>query len=65
MTLVDDDEVEEVTGNAFEDFVLVVRPGQGLVKAKVDLVGGIDLPVLDLGHDRAEGLKVVHQGLVG
>ena len=64
MTLVDDDEVEEVAGDGFEDFVLLVGAGEGLVEAEMDLVGGVDLAVLDFGHHRTEGLEIVCERLV-
>ena len=47
-----------------EDLVFFVRTGDGLIQAQIDFVGRIDLAVLDLRHDRAEGLEVVDQGLV-
>lgn len=64
MALVDDDQVEEVGRNTLKDFVFFIGPGEGLVETEVNLVGGVDLPVLDLGHDRAEGLEIIDQGLV-
>ena len=65
VALIDNDEVKEVSGDAFEDFILLVGTGERLIEAEVDLVGWIDLSVFDLGHDRAEGLEVIDEGLVG
>ena len=65
MALVDDDEVEEVSRDGLEDFVLFIGASESLVETKVNLVGGIDFAVLDFGHDRAEGLEVINEGLVG
>ena len=65
MALVDYDQVEEVAGDGFKDFIFFVGAGEGLVKTEVDFVGWVDLPVFDLGHDRTEGLEVVDEGLVG
>lgn len=64
VALVDDDEIEEVTGDGLEDFVFFVGTGEGLVKAEVDFVGGVDLSILDLGHDGPERLEVIDEGLV-
>ena len=64
VALVDDDEVEEVGRELLVDVAGLLGAGDGLVEREVDLVGLVDLAVLDLGHRRAERLEVVRLGLV-
>ena len=64
MALVDDDQVEEVGRELLVDVAGLLGAGDGLVEGEVDLVGLVDLSLLDLGHRRAERLEVVRLGLV-
>ena len=64
MALVDDDQVEEVGRELLVDVAGLLGAGDGLVERQVDLVGLVDLSLLDLGHRRAERLEVVRLGLV-
>ena len=64
MTFIDHDQVKEVSFDGPEYLVFFVGACECLIQAEVDLVGGIYLSIFDLGHDRAEGLEVVDQGLI-
>ena len=46
MTLVDDDQVEEARREFPEELLAFLRPGDGLVKAEIDLVGSVDPALL-------------------
>jgi hypothetical protein len=65
VTFVDDDEIEEIGRDIFEDLVFFGGTREGLVKAEIDFVGWIDLAVLDLRHDRAKRLEIVYESLIG
>ena len=48
----------------------VVDAGDGLTSlreaiATTNSLAGVDEIVFDFGHDRAEGLEVIYQGLIG
>ncbi len=64
MTLVNDDQIEEVGGELGVDVLFFFRPRDRLIEAQIDLVGLVDLSVRDLGHRLAERLEVVGLGLV-
>jgi len=64
VALVDDDHVEEIRGHIPEYLVCLVLPCNRLIESQVDFIGGVDLPVLHLGHHRSERLEVVDQGLI-
>lgn len=63
MALVHDDEVEEGWVETPED-LLAVLPNQLLVEGKIDLVGRIELAMLDLGGDILERREIAILGLV-
>ena len=65
MALVDNDQVEKIGRDISEYFIFFGWAGDGLIERQVNFIGRIDFPIFDLGHDRAEGLEVVDQGLVG
>jgi hypothetical protein len=44
MAFVDDDQVEEVLRELLEQLLALFRPGDRLVEAEIDLVGGVDAP---------------------
>ena len=64
MTLVDNDEVEEVRGELLEDVLGFFSTRDCLVESQVDFEGLVDLAVRDLSHGPGKGLKVVRLGLV-
>ena len=64
MTFIDDDEIEKIGRDMLEDFVCLLRAGDGLIESEVDFVGGVDPALPDLGHDRTKGFEVVDQGLI-
>ena len=64
MTLIDDDQVEEVRGELLVDVGLLFGSGHRLVEAQVDLEGLVGVAVRDLRHRRTERLEVVGLGLV-
>ena len=65
VTLVHDDQVEEVRGELFVDVLLLLRSRDGLIKRQVDFECFIDRAMGDLGHRLTERLEVVGLGLVG
>jgi hypothetical protein len=65
VTLVDDDQIEEVRGELLVDVLFLLGAGDGLIEAQVDLEGLVHRAVGDLGHRLAERLEVVGLGLVG
>ena len=65
VALVDNDQIKKITRDGFEDFVFFIGAGECLVQAEINLVGRVYFAVFDFGHDRAKGLEVIHQGLVG
>ena len=63
VTLVDDDEVEEIRLECTERlFVLITR--QLLIEGQIQLVGAIQLFALDFRHDLCKRLEVLLHGLV-
>ena len=64
MALVDDDQIEEVGAELLVDVSLFFGAGHRLIEREVDLIGLVGLPLLDLGHGRAERLEVVGHGLI-
>ena len=44
MALVDDDEIEEAGRELAKELLALLRPGDCLVEAEIDLVGGVDAP---------------------
>ena len=42
MALVDDDKVEEARREFPEELLALLRPGDGLIQAEIDFVGGVD-----------------------
>src|ERR1700691_1982713 len=46
MALIDDDQIEETRRKLPEKLLAILRPGDGLIEAEVDLVGGIDTALL-------------------
>ena len=65
MALVNDDEVEEAWAELLVGVVVAVRAvGKPLVKREVDVVGGVDLLVLDDGHRVLEVAEVTPDSLV-
>ncbi len=64
MAFVDDDQVEEIARDGFENLVFFGRAGESLIQAEMNFVGRVDFAVLDLGHDRAERLEVIDQRLI-
>ena len=74
MALVDHDQVEEGGRNLAENLLAILRPGNGLIQAEIDLVRGVDAPlpvVVDglgfcrkLGHRRTKRPKIVDHGLI-
>ena len=65
VTLVHDDQVEEVRGELFIDVLLLLRSRDGLIERQVDFECLIDRAIGDLGHRLTERLEVVGLGLVG
>ena len=65
MALIDDDEIEEVRAELLVGVVVaVLAVGESLVKREVDVVGRVDLLVLDDGHRVLEVAEVAADGLV-
>src|SRR5262249_36485558 len=64
VAFINDHHVEELGRDAFENLVFFIRTGDGLIQTQIDFVGWINLAVLDLGHDRAEGLEIIDQSLI-
>src|SRR3989339_1230779 len=64
MAFVDDDHVEKIARDTFENLVFFVRAGDGLIQAQIDFVRWINLAVLDFRHDRTEWLEVVDERLI-
>ncbi|MDT4838060.1 hypothetical protein FQZ97_718060 [compost metagenome] len=64
VAFVDYHQVEEVRRELLVDVLLFFGASDGLVQRQVDLVGGVDLALGDLGHRLAERLEVVVLGLV-
>ena len=63
VTLVDDDEVEEIRLECTERlFVLITR--QLLIEGQIQLIGAIQLFALDFRHDLCKRLEVLLHGLV-
>ncbi len=65
MTLVDDDEVEEVGRELLVDVLIFLGSGDGLVQREIDLEGLVRRAIRNLGHGLAERFEVVRLGLVG
>ena len=65
VTLVHEDQIEEVRGELPVDFLLLLGPGHGLIEAEIDLKRLVHPAVGDLGQGLAEGLEIVGLGLVG
>ena len=63
MTLVNDDEVEEIRLECTERFFVLI-PGQLLIEGQIQLVGAIQLFALDFCHDLCKRLEVLLHGLV-
>ena len=59
MTLIDDDQVEEIGRKLGVDVLLGLGAGDGLVKAQVDLEGFVDGAI---GEPRAEALRSIEPG---
>jgi len=59
VTLIDDDQVEEIGRKLGVDVLLGLGAGDGLVKAQVDLEGFVDGAI---GEPRAEALRSIELG---
>ena len=46
MALVDDDQVKKSWRKLPEELLALLRPGDGLVQAEIDLIGGVDAALL-------------------
>ena len=57
VALVDDDEVEEAGRELAEELLPLLRAGDGLIEAEIDLVGGVDAPLL-VERERSGRLSV-------
>ena len=64
VTLVHDDQVEEVGRKLAIDILPILRPRDALVEGEVDFVGFVHLALDDFGHLVAEEAEVVGHGLV-
>jgi hypothetical protein len=64
VTFVHQDQIKKVRREISIDVLKLLSAGNTLVQGEVDLIGFINLAVAYLGHDRAEGLKVIGHGLV-
>ena len=64
MALVDHDEIEETGRKLAKNLLVLLRPGDRLIEAEIDFIGGVHVALRKLGHDVAEGLEVVDSGLV-
>ena len=65
VTLVHDDEIEEIRRELLVDVLVLLGAGDGLVEAEIDLECLVHLAMGDLRHRRPEGLEIVGLGLVG
>ena len=58
MALVDDDEIEEAGRELAKDLPALLRPGDCLVEAEIDFVGGVDAPPSVEGAGQLSGRAV-------
>ena len=65
VTLVHEDQIEEVRGELPVDVLLLLGAGHRLIEAEIDLERLVHPAVGDLGQGLAEGLEIVGLGLVG